>query len=77
MSKAFNPKILSNKDLEIIHNSSLIVLEEIGVKFPHEKILQLFKENGFKVDNDNKIVKMPKKIVEKIIDKTIKNTRDL
>jgi len=76
MSKEFNPKILSDKDLEKIHENSLRILEEVGVKFPKKRILDLFEENGFKVDYENKIVKMPRKLVEKVIDNTVKNTKN-
>ncbi len=76
MSKEFNIKILSDKDLKKIHHSSLQVLEEIGVKLPHKEVLDVFKQNKFDVDFENKIVKMPKKLVEDIIKKVIQNTSE-
>lgn len=74
MSKEFSTKILSDNELEKIHQSSLQVLEEIGVGLPHKEVLDIFKQNKFDVDFENKIVKMPKKSVEDIIKRVIQNT---
>ena len=76
MSKVFSTKILSDKELEKIHQSSLLVLEEIGVKLPHKEVLDIFEQNKFDVDFENKIVKMPKKLVEDIIKRVIQNTSE-
>jgi len=52
-------KILSDEDVEKIHQATLNVLEEVGVKFPSEKALKIFAEAGAKVDFKSQIVKIP------------------
>jgi len=53
---------LSDKDVVKIHEASLRILEEIGVKIALEKALQIFKKHGAKVEGD--IVRIPPVLVE-------------
>jgi len=59
--------ILSNKELEEISEISLDILEKIGMKLPHNKVLEVLYSNGCKVDKKTKITKFPKDIVLKSI----------
>ena len=56
---------LSEDKLGRIHGCALRVLEEIGVKVELPEALQIFSEGGANVDTDNKLVKIPPKMVEK------------
>ena len=51
-AKAMNRAIinLDRASLDKIHSHSLEILSEVGIRFPSEKALALFKEHGFKVD---------------------------
>jgi len=51
--------ILSNKDLDLIHQAVVTILEEAGVKFPLNRALEIFAEAGASVDFNNQIVKIP------------------
>jgi len=42
-------KILDDEKLEKIHQATLTVLKEVGVRFPCEKALKVFAEAGAKV----------------------------
>jgi len=42
----------TKEDLGMIHTSSITVLQQTGVVFNNHKALQLFKNNGFKVDGE-------------------------
>lgn len=42
--------VLSKKDLALIHNASLKILETTGVNFNDETVTDLFKDNGFKTE---------------------------
>ncbi len=55
-------KLLSEKDLEDIHSSTLEILEDVGVRFTVLEAREVFKENGFKIEND--IVKFKPKEIE-------------
>ena len=43
---------ISQKEVEHIHEMSLRVLDEIGVAFEHQEVLELFKKHGARVDGD-------------------------
>jgi len=56
---------LSEKNIVKIHETSLRILEEIGVKVALEEALQVFKKHGAKIDGE--IVRIPLSVVEKAL----------
>ena len=56
-------KPLSEKNIVKIHETSLRILEEIGVKVALEEALQIFKKHGAKVEGET--VRIPPSVVEK------------
>jgi trimethylamine--corrinoid protein Co-methyltransferase len=58
-------KPLSERDVVRIHETSLRILEEVGLKVELEEVLELFKKHGATVDG--KIVHIPNSIVEKAL----------
>jgi len=57
--------ILSDSEVEQIHEASLRILKETGVKVPSEKVRKLLAENGAEIGGD--IVKIPKPMVEEAV----------
>ncbi len=55
--------LLSNNDIERIHETSLKILQEIGIKVLSKKVQRLLAENGAKVDFTRSIVKLPGSLV--------------
>ena len=55
---------LSTEEVEKIHDTSLGILENIGVQVHLEKARDIFAKHGCKVDQNSKIVKLPRKVVE-------------
>ncbi len=55
--------ILSEREIQDIHNASIEILREAGVMVHHEEILQLLGEAGAKVAGDKKIAYLPEKLV--------------
>ena len=43
-------EILSTADIELIHQASMKLLANVGVEFPHEEALAVFKKHGFKAE---------------------------
>ncbi|MGD9028198.1 MAG: trimethylamine methyltransferase family protein [Anaerolineae bacterium] len=43
-------EFLSPEDIEEIHRTSMRVMEDVGVSFPHEEVLTVFDEHGFRRD---------------------------
>ena len=60
-------KILDDEQLELIHQSSLRLLEEVGVEFMGQKARDLFRSAGAAVDDDTGLVKIDREIVLKAI----------
>jgi trimethylamine--corrinoid protein Co-methyltransferase len=57
-------QIASKSDVQKIHESTLQVLENIGVKFADNETLHFLAEHGCKVDFEKQLVKYPPELVE-------------
>ena len=62
-------KAISEKDIIKIHETSLKVFAEVGVKVKLPEALELFEKNGAKVDQDSRVVKMSTDMVTEWIQK--------
>jgi trimethylamine--corrinoid protein Co-methyltransferase len=56
-------KILSDAEIQTIHDASLTVLKETGIMIHHDDILKLVSEAGATVDKDSKIARLPEQLV--------------
>jgi trimethylamine--corrinoid protein Co-methyltransferase len=63
---------LTDDEIASIHEASLKILQEIGVKVLSKKVQSLLAENGAKIDVANAIVKIPNSLVEDSIKKAPK-----
>ncbi|MHA1197084.1 MAG: trimethylamine methyltransferase family protein [Promethearchaeota archaeon] len=66
-------EVLNNDEIELIHEKSIQLLEEIGVKVQSKEIRDLLKENGGMVSNKNEFVKFPEDLVMERLKKIPKN----
>ncbi len=57
-------KIITGTEVDRIHETSLAILEEVGVEFPNRRVLELFAAAGASVDFDRRIVRIPASLVE-------------
>ncbi|HHW47605.1 MAG TPA: hypothetical protein GXX14_03190 [Clostridiaceae bacterium] len=62
-----NLEVLSKSDIELIHESSLDILEKVGLIVESKRILDILKENGCNVDYETELVKFPRSVTEKCI----------
>lgn len=60
-------KVLSDSDLDAIHNATLEILDEVGVRVEHKPALELMCDHGCKVDFDKRIVKIPEYVLKKAL----------
>jgi len=74
MSSRINPitprlrwEVLSSSELERIHEATLEVLEETGVRFPSTRALDVLEEGGCAVDRATQVVKMPRAVVAEAV----------
>ncbi len=66
-------KTVTRQDLDQIHQTTLAVLAETGVRFPLARALDIFAEAGADVDNKSQIVKIPPEILLASLDNVPKN----
>ncbi len=45
-------EFLSPDDIEKIHSTSMKTMEQVGVRFPHEDVLQVFEKHGFRTEGE-------------------------
>lgn len=57
-------KVLSQDEIELIHNHTLDLLEKLGVKVESVEARELLKKNGAIVNDDNDYVKFPQNLVK-------------
>ena len=65
-------KILSDDEIQTIHDASLTILKKTGIIIHHDEILTLVAEAGARVDKDSKIARLPEQLVMDCIAKAKK-----
>jgi trimethylamine--corrinoid protein Co-methyltransferase len=60
-------EILSPEAIQRIHEATLSVIENTGVRFPSTRALDIWEEHGAVVDRDKQIVKVPAALIEKAL----------
>ena len=56
--------LLSDYEIEKLHNSALNLLESPGMKIENKTMLEALKKDGADVDTDSEIAKIPKRLME-------------
>jgi trimethylamine--corrinoid protein Co-methyltransferase len=64
--------LLSDDEIASVHETSLKILQQIGIKVLSKKVQSLLAENGAKIDAASSIVKIPSSLVEEAIRKAPK-----
>lgn len=59
---------LSSEGVDVMHEKTLHILEEFGIRFDHDEALQVFKNHGCNVDEESQIVSLPPDLVEQSIE---------
>jgi len=60
---------LSKQDVEKIHDASLKVLEEVGMKSASKSITKFFSEKGAEVNVDTDVIKIPEALIREALKK--------
>ena len=61
MNRRFYEKYVSTSDVELLHEYSLKVMQEVGVSFASEEALEIFKKHGATVEGN--IVKINEELL--------------
>ena len=59
--------LLTGRQADSIHQASIHILENTGIKMPHPKALNLFEEAGARVDRDKGKIYIPAEVVDKAL----------
>ncbi len=65
MNRRFYEKYVSTSDVELLHEYSLKVMQEVGVSFASEEALEIFKKHGATVEGN--IVKINEELLNKAL----------
>lgn len=65
ITSPFKVEVLSSENLNTLKQGTLRLLEEVGVRFPSRKALEIFADHGAQVDMENEIVRISPDLVEK------------
>ena len=57
---------VSQEGVEMIHNTAMKILEEIGIEFLNEEAKSILKKAGCKVDPDSDNVKMDRRVIKEL-----------
>ena len=60
-------KLLSGNQLKALHDATMEVLSEVGIKIMHNDALEMVKGNGCDVDYDKQVVKIPEDVLTKYV----------
>ncbi len=62
-------EVLSENDVQRIHQATLEVIETVGVRFPSAQALDILEEAGAMVDRESQIARLPGQLVEEALAK--------
>jgi len=68
-------QFLSEQEVELLHGQSLRILQEIGMRLPHEEALELMSQNGAEILDGN-VVRIPQRLVRQAIE-TLPKRKDV
>ncbi len=60
-------EVLSKKDIGLIHENSLKILGNIGIKVDSIEIIEILRSNGCLVDDSSMIVRFPEKVINRCL----------
>jgi len=63
-------KVFSEEDIRAVHEATVNLLENVGIKIHNDTAREIFAEKGAKVNHEKRIVKIPKVMIEEAIDST-------
>lgn len=62
-------EILSKQDVQRMHTATLDIIENVGVRFPSKRALDIWQAHGAAVDRDKQIIKAPGHLIEEALKK--------
>jgi trimethylamine--corrinoid protein Co-methyltransferase len=60
-------EVLSQEDVYKIHEATITILENVGVRFPSKRALIILQENGAQINWEESIAKIPSDLVDKAL----------
>src|SRR4030042_4943612 len=60
-------QILTEDEQNRIHKMSLRILEQVGIRFHGDRAVRTLRENGVKIDSEDKLARIPSELVEQAL----------
>ena len=68
-----NPKlkleILTTEEIQKIHEATLWIIENVGVRFPSQRAMEIWEAHGATVDHEKKVVRVKGEVIEEALKK--------
>ena len=61
--------ILKTQDIKTIHNKTIEIIENVGVRFPSARALDIWEESGAIVDRDAQVIRASGELIESALQK--------
>jgi len=58
-----NVKVLSDEEIQAIHEASLVILRDTGIMVHHKEVLKVLGQAGAKIDNNSKIAHLSEQLI--------------
>ncbi len=68
-------QVLSDEEVKFLHSQSLKILKEIGMRLPHDEVIELLSQNGVKIVDKN-VVRFPEQLISRAIE-TLPKRKDV
>jgi len=62
--------VLSEEDIAVIHDASLVILRDVGVHIPNQEVLGVLAEAGAGVDFSREVARIPERLVAEALERT-------
>ena len=60
-------EVLDADDIDRIHEATLEILADVGIRFPSDKALTILEQNGCQVDRATQVAKLPREVVTEAV----------
>jgi trimethylamine--corrinoid protein Co-methyltransferase len=65
-------QVLSEQEIQAIHDASMAILRDTGIVVPHDQVLGLLEGAGARVDRAHNLARLPERLVMDCIDRAVK-----
>lgn len=66
--------VMTPEEVTMVHDTSLRILEEIGLQVPNAEVLKMCEELGALVDHEKEVIRIPRRVMEELLGRVEKES---